>query len=283
MSGFSADWLALRESADCRARAPAVLRATCGWAVGRQAPGTPLSVIDLGAGSGNMLRFLAPRLARHLMVPQAWTLIDNDPTLLEIARRKPLMGPLSWLCRTGSLSIRSAECDLATIRPLARMLQRARLVTASAVFDLVSATWCRDLVRSIARPGTALYAPLTFDGRMSLAPPDPLDAALRALFNRHQRRDKGFGPALGPAAARSLIHCAAAAGAVVAAARSDWRLGPPDVALIRSLLAGWTAAAAQESPKDKEEIDTWSARRRRQLAAAELRIIVGHVDVLATW
>ena len=47
---------------------------------------------------------------------------------------------------------------------------------------------------------------------------------MRALFNRHQRRDKGFGPALGPTAATMLARLAAAAGARVVVGRSDWRL-----------------------------------------------------------
>ncbi|MGD8498218.1 MAG: class I SAM-dependent methyltransferase, partial [Chromatiales bacterium] len=57
MSGFSPDWLALREPLDARARSAALvdrLRA--------QAPRGPRRILDLGSGTGSNLRYLAPRL-----------------------------------------------------------------------------------------------------------------------------------------------------------------------------------------------------------------------------
>ena len=57
----------------------------------------------------------------------------------------------------------------------------------------------------IAARAIPLYAALSYDGRTTFNPPDPLDAAIVAAVNAHQRTDKGFGPALGPAAAALAI------------------------------------------------------------------------------
>jgi hypothetical protein len=75
MTGFAADWLALREPVDRCARSAPVLAATRLWADRRATPGCALRVVDLGAGTGGNLRCLAP----YLSAPQAWTLVDDDP------------------------------------------------------------------------------------------------------------------------------------------------------------------------------------------------------------
>jgi len=74
MSGFAADWLFLREAEDARARDAALLT-DLSFSCSKV-----LRVVDLGAGSGNNLRYLAPRLP----VPQHWTLIDDDEATLSL-------------------------------------------------------------------------------------------------------------------------------------------------------------------------------------------------------
>lgn len=157
------------------------------------------------------------------------------------------------------------------------------MITASALFDLVSEAWCRRLVHKVARPGAALLAALTYDGRIALHPHDPLDPTIRALFNRHQRRDKGFGPALGPTAATTLVRLAVAAGARVVVGRSDWRLGGSEGALLQALLESWSTAAREMQPEQAAGIEAWASRRLGQWRAGSLRVVVGHLDVLATW
>jgi SAM-dependent methyltransferase len=272
VSSFSAEWLALRDAADRRAVAPAVLTALRRWAA-REYSGAPLAVTDLGAGTGSTLRRLAPILP----APQRWLLVDDDPHLLAAARSVGAAG----------IVVGTRVRDLAAPGVLAPLLCRADLVTASALFDLVSADWCRSLIRAAARPGRALYATLTYDGRLRFEPADPFDATLRRLVNGHQLRDKGFGPALGPAAAGTLARLATASGAVLAAARSDWRLGPADRTLLGPLVAAWAEVAAEVAAEQAPELGVavaaWAERRLRQVRAGGLRARVGHMDLLARW
>jgi hypothetical protein len=82
MTGFSADWLALRAAADADARArDKGLAARLG---GYFASCGEVRVLDLGAGTGANMRATAPLIA----APQHWVLADNDAALL--ARAEPV-------------------------------------------------------------------------------------------------------------------------------------------------------------------------------------------------
>jgi SAM-dependent methyltransferase len=279
MTGFAADWLALREPADRRARSAPVLAATRLWAGRRATPGRALRVVDLGAGTGGNLRCLAP----HLSAPQAWTLVDDDPGLLALAQRAGGRGRIAAMHGDGSLRVRAIAGDLAAARALTETVRGGQLITASALFDLTSAAWCRCLVRSIAHPGMALHAALTYDGRIAIEPADPLDGMIRHLFNSHQHRGKGFGAALGPRAAPMLARVAAASGAIVIGGHSDWRLGRSETRLIEALFTAWTTAAREMLPEQARNIDAWGMRRRRLMEVERLRVVVGHLDLLAIW
>jgi trans-aconitate methyltransferase len=80
MSGFSAEWLALREPADRRARSRALVAELRSVFAGRDTA----AVIDLGCGTGSNLRALAASLPRR----QSWRLVDRDPALLSAARER---------------------------------------------------------------------------------------------------------------------------------------------------------------------------------------------------
>ena len=74
MSGFSAEWLALREPYDGRARNREVLASVATAVAAVDAVG----VVDLACGTGSTLRAVASRLPAR----QDWRLVDNDLSLL---------------------------------------------------------------------------------------------------------------------------------------------------------------------------------------------------------
>lgn len=275
--GFSADWLALREPFDHAAREAAMpVLAGGGPAVGG-ADGASLSVLDLGCGTGSNLRFLAPRLG---VARQHWTVIDHDPALLAGWPARP-PGPPGV-----ALQVTPQRLDLAGgFDRLA--LPPGGLVTGSALLDLVSRPWLQRLVDASARAGTAWWFALSVDGRLSWTPSDPDDAPVLAAFEAHQRRDKGFGPALGPDAPREAARSLRAAGYRVIGARSDWlidgRAGPdgPGAALpmLQSLIEGMARAAAEQQPALAPAVAGWRARRLARVVETVLR--VGHVDLRA--
>ena len=181
---FSAEWLALREPFDLRARHRGVLRQAAAALAGRHA----VTIVDLACGTGATMRALAP----HLRMQQSWRLFDNDLSLL--ARVPP------------AANLHLQPLDLVTDLEAA-LDGPVDLVTTSALLDLVSANWLERLVVELAARRLPVYAALSYDGRVDFTPQDPRDAAVIAAVNLHQRGDKGFGPALGAAAARTAIEC----------------------------------------------------------------------------
>src|SRR5215212_6571083 len=117
MSGeFSSDWLALREPADAAARDTGLADQL------RDRLTPPLTVRDLGCGTGSMGRWLAPRLHG----PQHWVLMDRDPALLTHAGTH-LPDAVTVETRQGDVTALT-EDDLAG----------TDLVTCSALLDLLT-------------------------------------------------------------------------------------------------------------------------------------------------
>ncbi len=251
MSRFEAGWLRLREPFDHAARS-APLAARFARVLGPRP-----RLVDLGCGTGSNFRYLAPRLPAG----QSWLLVDHDPVLLEQAR----------LAASGP-EIRVQALDLAAELP---DLPPTAGITAAAILDLASAAWLDRLARWCR--GRPVLIALTFDGRLAWQPAADADQAIRARFVAHQRTNKGFGPALGADAVRHLAGRLEAEGQRVAIAASDWWLGPADAPLLAATLEGIIAAIAETG----HSREPWAALRRRQLAAGELQLTVGHVDLLA--
>ena len=258
MSDFAADWLALREPADARARHAGLCRQLRLMLDGRPR----LRVVDLGAGTGANLRYLAPRLTR----PQHWVLVERDAALLAEAEAVP---------RT---TVTPLQQDLAVSLD-GIGLQEAELVTASALLDLVSAPWLDSLITACRDYRALLHFALTVDGRIAWSPADPEDPAVLAAFRRHQSRDKGFGPALGGEAAQAAERLLQRAGYRVRTARSDWLLDADQATLQDALVEGQAVAAKQATPA--LEIDAWLERRRALIADGRSTLRIGHRDLLA--
>jgi hypothetical protein len=159
----------------------------------------------------------------------------------------------------------------------------AHLVTASALLDLVSAGWLQRLVALAATARVALLFTLSVDGRHDWVPSDPLDSKVSALFGEHQRRDKGFGAALGAHAVLTLQRALRGSGYRVFSERSDWWIDGQDsaqaAALQRALVDGMATTASEQNPTAKVAIEAWRQRRHALAASGSLR--VGHVDLLA--
>ena len=263
MSGFSADWLALREPHDLRARNPVVLNAV----VASLAGNTAIRIVDLACGTGSTLRALAPRFS----VAQNWRLADNDLSLL--ARASAMARPAGVTLTTVPLDL-NRDLEAALDGPI-------DLVTTSALLDLVSAEWLERLAVEIAARKIPIYAALSYNGLIELGPADPLDAAIAAAVNAHQRMDKGFGPALGPAAASAAIARFESLGYSVLRGASDWVIGPDDRDIQMESFAGWASAVRELGDLSLADTVGWLTRRRDAVTAGRSSIRVGHVDFFA--
>ena len=279
MSGFSTEWLALREPVDHRSRSLA-LQSRLLDALARRPgaqQGRALRVLDLGCGAGSNLRALAPVLTGE----QHWTLVDHDPALLHAARETIVRwasavvddGQPLVIDKDGRrIAITFLQCDLA--RELDSLLaSKPDLVTAAALFDLVSADW---IGRFCERVESIFYTVLTYSGSEHWSPAHAADADVLRAFHAHQLTDKGFGVAAGPGATQLMHDRFTALGFVVEQAPSPWILGPEDKSLMQALCSGSARAVAETGMVPEAELSSWLSAHRQAS-----RCEIGHWDLLA--
>jgi len=258
MSGFSPEWLALREPADASARADdlvGLLRA------GVVEPNRAV-IRDLGCGTGSMGRWLRDRWpdARH------WILHDRDPDLLALAGAS-MSGP--------GVTVETRLGDLTALR--AEDLAGTSVVTASALLDLLTASEVEALAATCVAAGVPALFTLSVTGRVELDPADPLDAAIESAFNAHQRRETGGRRLLGPDAVEATAVAFRRRGADVVTRSSPWRLGLDQAALTAEWLRGWVGAACEQEPGLTGD----GERYLRCRLSDGVRVTVGHTDLLA--
>lgn len=277
MSGFSVEWLALREPVDHRS-VNADLRAR----FARDLAGIEgVTLTDIGCGSGSHLRSLAPFLGAR----QVWRLVDYDADLLAAACVALTRWADSAAPQGDALALskdgRSIEVSFVRIDLAARLEEAleapCHAVTAAAFFDLASCEFIERLAQALARRKLPLYTILTYDGRETWTPAHPADGAALAAFHAHQRRDKGFGPAAGPGAVAAMSAAFAAQGYAVSTGESPWRLGPSDRLLMGELARGAASAIGETGRLDAATIRDWLAHKVKDATACE----IGHVDLYA--
>ena len=229
-------------------------------------PAHSIRIVDLACGTGSTFA----RWRRIFPARQNWRLVDNDLSLLARA---------SAMARPAGVTLTAVPLDLN--RDLEAALDGpVDLVTTSALLDLVSEAWLERLAVEIAARSIPLYAALSYDGRIELGPPTRLDAAIIAAVNAHQRTDKGFGPALGPAAASfAIARFEARLFRRPRHVRLGYRAGDREMQM--EIFAGWASAAREIGDLSLADTVEWLTRRRDAVAAGRSSIRVGHVDIFA--
>ena len=281
-AGFDADWLRWREPADTQARDADLLAA---WL-----EGLPIEarIMELGAGTGSLLRACLPRLRRSVH----WQALEGDAGL--IARAEARFAHWAWdhpdwtfatgdpvrLRGPGGACELHWQCiDLSADVP---DLSGVTAVAASAWGDLVSWCWAgRFAAQAAAAQVHSVYLALNVVDGPQFHPALPLDGLLGRAFAAHMRRDKGLGPALGGAAAVGWALALRTAGYRLRDAASVWRLGSTHPLLTAAWLEGYVRAACEQQPGLRNRAGDWLTQRLSQLAQGALQVQVAHRDVLA--
>jgi len=289
MSGFDADWLALREPFDRTARDPDLTERFLLAIADRPKP----QLIDLGGGTGANFRLLAPVIQRD----QSWRLVDHDVRLM----RDALDALEAWARAQGwsservdrdSISIFTAahRWSLSTLQfDLSGGLEGLPIESADAVvttafLDLVSQDWIDRFAARLAQSPRPVLATLTVDGRRVWSPAIETDPLIGEAFLAHQGGDKGFGASLGPAAGLRMVDALRAFGLAVEHRSSDWVIrADVHTAMTARLLdeAIDVALEVHQDARERRSIDGWARDRRARIERGELTLTVGHLDLLA--
>lgn len=262
---FTKDWLSLRAPADTRSRASDLMAMAAAVATRRCTTET-VQIVDLAAGTGAVMRALAPMIAR----PQHWTLIDTDPGLLAEAARLAHEAPPA-----ADLTFDIVETDLS--QNPTPWTGHPDLVTASAMFALVSMRFIGRLTERLSTDRVPLLALLTYDGVMSTQPPHAADAQMERALNAYARSERSFGTAVGPDAIVLLSQTLEQAGFIVHQRDSAWRLTrDEDAALMDTVADRWATAAVELMPSERAAVEAWLAHVREAQG-----LTIGHTDLLA--
>ena len=264
----SSEWLALREPADAAARSSELVEQ-----LGRQLPSVSRWVIhDLGCGTGQMGRWLAPLLPG----PQHWVVHDLDAELLEVAAAH-LPGPAADGAAT---TLEAKHTDITRLRR--GDLAGATLITASALLDLLTEDELTGLIAVCAGAGCPTLLTLSVTGRVELTPADPLDRRVAAAFNAHQRRVIERRRLLGPDAVALAVEQFGRLGGEVVVRPSPWRLGASQATLAAEWFIGWVRAACEQEVELAAPAELYTRRRLAQAAAGELTVTVDHADLMVS-
>ena len=289
------DWLDLRAPFDDAARQyalPLLDRAAEALRVG---PERPLVVIDIGAGTGNSMRWFDRHLRERLPGRSLHrVLVDADEAALDIAAQRfstkvtTVAASIDSLPDVAAQALADAELDSTQPGNL--------LITGSALLDVLTPADMVAIAETLHRfSGSGLFL-LSISGRWRLTPPHPDDELLDEAFSRHQCRGSRLGtqaaPALGAEARRT--------GAQVESSLSPWHLkAPRDTEFLTRFLTERVDAAIEADPQLAATGQAWLAERlhrmkdqrsvedQRRVASggraerkAGLEVLVEHTDVL---
>ena len=280
------EWLYLRENTDARSRSIALTQS-----VASKLPSDkPVHILDLATGTGSNIR----HLIKHLPTRQQWLVTDKDQQLLA-----ELPTQTERWCQTQGYKFKRTkfgyvilgthlECHIETqtlnLRNLdsTKLFHGYHLITASALLDLVSASWLRALINHCHAVGAAILFFSTYNGSVSCSPAEHEDEQILKLFNLHQQTDKGLGGrAEGSNATTCAINFFSETGYQVQHESSNWTLGTKDQEIQRQLITGWVKAVRDVAPETESMIKSWETRRLAHVDANRSKIIVGHDDIAA--
>ncbi len=258
-------------------------------------PRTPVRVIEVGAGMGNMLARL---LTWEIITCAEYVHVDSMPENIAFALDwLPRWGSEAGLCveRVGERGLRlyDARRDVTVSLVQADVLDYAAsapepgdLLIAHAFLDLLPMPQSMSALLSLTND--LAWLTVNFDGVTSLEP--TVDAALDEKIEQLYHRTMDTRPTGGDSrAGRHLFSHLRAAGAdVLAAGGSDWvvharngQYAPGEAYFLQVILHFFEEALAGLPELDPRELAGWLAARRAQVDSGALVYIAHQLDFLA--
>lgn len=292
-------YLSAKKSVDDRALNRAV------WgALARQihSAGSPLRILEAGAGSGAMLERM---LSWRLLAAAEYTAIDAQPeNTAEALERLP-----AWCAAFGyrverrppdglrlvrgrqQVAARFLALDLFDFIPGQRGQAAWDLLVAHSFLDLLDIPASLPGMFSLLRPGGLFYFTLNFDGLTLLEPviDPPFDELLLALYHRSMDERITNGKRSGDSrAGRHLFHDLRQAGAeILEVGASDWAVFPRQGAypadeayFLHHIIHFFEETLGGHPELDAQRFAAWCAARHAQVERAELVYIAHQLDFL---
>lgn len=249
----------------------------------------PLRILEVGAGIGTMLA----RLVDWDLLPAVdirYTAVDLDgqnvatiPTYLREwaagSDATVTADPLTVEAGNRRITVDPVEADATSYTADAGGYD---LLIGAALLDIIDRERLLTLLDALA-PGGLYYFPITFDGATRFQPSHPADRAVESHYHAHMDAKLGGDSRAGGDVLERLQRAEGVT--LSAAAGSDWIVRPVDGVypadeeyFLRHILDSIEGAVGAVTGDDFDALDSWLARRREQIAAAELVYCTHQLD-----
>lgn len=295
-------FLAAKRSVDDRALNAGV-RAALSRALTHYRPTGPLTVLEIGAGTGTMIERM---LADRLLCLAEYTAIDLSAANISEARRRlpewagshgyrieaHTGGAFQIIGHGQSLLLKLETADLFEyIQENAS--RRWDLLIAHAFLDLIDLPTALPRILGLAQPGGLFYFTLVFDGETILEPaidPDFDAEIIRMYHHTMDARCVGGRPSGDSRSGRRMFTYLKRTGAVIhAAGASDWAVFPlagaypADEAYFLHFIISTIDDALRGRPEiDAARFARWIDMRHAQVERGELVYIAHQLDFTGT-
>ncbi|EMA26440.1 hypothetical protein [Haloarcula argentinensis] len=252
----------------------------------------PLRLLEIGAGIGTMLaRFvewdvLPAGDIRYTAVDIQAGNLSRLPDYLRdwAADRQMSVGDSPLVLEGENRRIRIETVQAEAVAYAEAADREYDLLIGAALLDILDRKELKTLLEPLA-PGGLYYFPITFDGATRFQPGHPADRAIEAHYHDHMDAKQGGDSRAG---GNVLARLQRLDGATLSAvAGSDWIVRPIDGSypadeayFLRYILDTIEDAVGEMTGSDFENLDAWLARRREQVAAAELLYHTHQLDFL---
>ena len=248
-----------------------------------------LRVIELGAGVGSTYLRLLDNFVTGI---GSYTMVDLDAESLAAAQR--VADENRGYAKPGAFVVDTVVEDaIGYLKRQANAGNRADLVIAQALIDLLNVPAFLRAASDVLEPGGYLYLPITFDGETVFGPQIDADLDKRIIAAYHAtmdaRRTPDRLPTGGSRAGQSLVRALPEAGLeLVEEGASDWEVVPQDgayrhdVAYFLHHIINFVWESLREGTEiPVDALREWVAARHAQVERGELVYIAHQLDVLA--
>lgn len=250
-----------------------------------------LDIVDVGAGTGANFRYYFD----HIRQNQRWTFIEKNAQLIEEAKaciahfaqqkgyhlEQKHSNLMHISAGDKQASIKIIQGCLGDIEHLVS-LPDADVVTANAVFDLISYEQFDALVRKLKKEYVCLLSTLNYY-ETSFLPFSDTDARFIRWYHMHMKRPQQFGIAMGPDCCEEMLDLLHQQGMIIEQEASQWHITRNNTAMHHFLLSFMEDAIHKLNLAacEKEAFDQWMDKRKKLCRERRLEIYVDHNDIFA--
>ncbi len=281
---FDPSWLDERFAFDSAARNEVVEETLLSFTGKKE----QLTIVDIGSGTGSNAVYFFDKFPYQ----QQWYFLELDPLLLRyslsrlgaIAAQRKMetdldLNSLKVKGVTKKININTI-CDSFLEIDKLLDLKSVDVVTAGAVFDLLSVQQFEDFARLLHENGVALLSTLNYAG-MSFSDDDPLNNHYVDLYEQHMVRDQEYGHSLGKEVTNVMTDFYDKNKINYHIGKSVWNIHE-QARKMHNFLFGFMEKAMQDMIPDAfdfQQFEKWLTRKRELSKEEKLTIVVEHYDL----